>query len=342
MSARRRKGGLIATEIDPAIRKYLAAKPTRPAKLADQHGLFLLMMPNGSAHWRLKFRLGGKEGQAALGTYAGPTFATGEGVGLGKAREEALKARALVRDGVSPTKRPAPTAPVGLTFRECAERYLAANEAGWKNAKHRHQWTQTLEDYAYPTLGDMPAGQVGVADVQAVLAPIWTGKRVTAQRLRGRIEVVLDYAKVLKQRSGENPAAWRGNLVHVLAKAKPRVAHFAALDWREVGAFMGELRQRESIGARALEFAVLTCARSGEVRGMRWGEVDGTTWTVPAGRMKAGAEHRVPLSQPALAILAALEPFKSGPDGLVFPGLRNRPLSESTLTKVLERMGATQ
>jgi integrase len=341
VTSRRKKGGLIATEIDPAIKRYLAGSPTKPAKLSDQHGLFLLLLPNGAAHWRLKFRLDGKERQAALGTYAGPSLASGkEAVTLAKAREEMVRVRAQAKAGIDPVraKKPAPPPPKGLTFKECAERYLKANEAGWDNLKHRAQWRTTLEAYAYPALGGMAVGDVGVADVLGVLEPLWQAKRVTAQRLRGRIEQVLDFAKVMKQRSGENPAAWRGNLAHLLSKAKPKVKHHAALDWREVGTFMAELRAKESIGARALEFAVLTAARSGEVRGMRWHEVDGDVWEVPGGRMKARVAHRVPLSDAALGVLRAMEDFRTGPDGLVFAARGKQPLSESTLTKVLERL----
>ena len=266
----------------------------------------------------------------------------GEEVGLKEARQSAARARRQIREGLGPIEqrrkeRGKSSAP---TFAECAERFLTAHEAAWSNAKHRAQWRSTLEAYAYPALGEQPVNAVGTADVLRVLETAWTTRPETASRLRGRIERVLDWARARGLRHGENPARWRGHLDKLLPKrsqVRP-VRHFAALPWREVPAFMNALRAREGIAARALEFAVLTAARSGEVRSMRWDEVADDVWTVPAERMKAKREHRVPLSPRALAILNEL-PRLDGAE-LVFPGMRpGRPLSDMSLTAVLRRMG---
>lgn len=222
--------------------------------------------------------------------------------------------------------------------------YIAANEAGWRNAKHRAQWVATLEAYAYPHMGDLPAGAVETAHVMAALEPIWREKPETASRLRGRIEAVLDYAKARGWREGENPARWRGHVANMLpARGKvAKVKHHAALPWREIGGFMATLRAGSGLAARALELAILTAARSGEVLNARWSEIDleEAVWTVPAERMKAGREHRVPLSAPAVALLRELLPLRDAERGdWVFPGARpGRPLSNMALEMLLRRM----
>ncbi len=228
-----------------------------------------------------------------------------------------------------------------MPFAEAASKYIAAHEAGWKSAKHAAQWSATLEAYANPIIGRIPVADIEVAHVMRVLDPIWMTKTETASRVRGRIESVLDWATVRGFRKGDNPARWRGHLDNLLApRAKvQKVEHHAALDYREVGAFMTELRVMEGLGARALEFAILTATRSGEVRGAVWSEFDmgAAVWTIPANRMKAGKELRVPLSPDALKLLNAL-PRISGTD-LVFPSSKNTQLSDMTLTAVLRRMG---
>ena len=185
-------------------------------------------------------------------------------------------------------------------------RFIEKNRAGWRNAKHRQQWGKTLETYVYPTLGELPVSAIDAGLVVQVLDPIWTEKPETASRVRGRIEAVLDAATVRGFRQGPNPAQWKGNLAHILpARAKVRkVAHHAALPFDDMPEFLAALRGR-GMAARALEFAILTAARTGEVLGARWGEIDLTAkvWTVPADRMKAGREHRVPLCDAALAVL---------------------------------------
>jgi integrase len=212
---------------------------------------------------------------------------------------------------------------------------------GWRNAKHAAQWPSTLATYVYPSLGDRDTRSIGTADVLAVLSPLWNAKPETASRVRQRIEAVLDYATALEAREGANAARWRGHLANLLPRpGKVRaVQHHAALDWREAPVFWAALQEREGSGARALAFAILTAARSGEVRGMRWREIDieGAVWTVPAARIKAGREHRVPLVPAAMALLG--EPAE--PEAFVFP----RPakpgamLSDMSLSAVLERMG---
>jgi integrase len=227
-----------------------------------------------------------------------------------------------------------------LTFEQCASRYIAAKAPEWKNVKHAAQWTSTLQTYAFPVIGGLLVQDVELPQIKAVLDPIWVAKTETASRLRGRIESVLDWATVNGYRTGLNPARWRGHLDKVLP-APGRIAkpdHHAALPLPEVGAFMKALRSQEGMGALALEFAILTAARSGEVRGATWDEIDldGAVWTIAGDRMKAGKEHRVPLSAAALAVLSKV-PRMAGTD-LVFPAPLGGQLSDMTLTAVTRRM----
>jgi integrase len=279
-------------------------------------------------------------------------------VSLAEAREKAREQRKLVRDGVDPIEeRKAAKARAKLeeakvkTFEECATAYIDANRAGWKNEKHIQQWQNTLATYVFPKIGQFPVASIDTGMVLSVLqqkvevaggtAPLWRGKTETASRLRGRLESILDWAAFRGYREGENPARWKGHLEHELpARNKvQKVAHHPALPYSEIGAFMVELRQRQGVAVRALEFAILTAARSGEVRGATWSEIDlhGRIWTVPANRMKAGKEHRVPLSKEAVRLLKAL-PRIDGSD-YVFPAPRGGQLSDMALTAVLRRMG---
>jgi integrase len=228
-----------------------------------------------------------------------------------------------------------------------AAAYIDANEAGWRNEKHRGQWRSTLETYAYPYMGELPVSEVSTSHVMAALEPIWKTKAETAGRVRGRIEAVLDYARAREWRTGENPARWRGHIANMLpARSKTsRVEHHAALPWREAGLFMAALRRRDAVAARALEFTILTAARTGEVLGARWCEIDRqkALWIVPGSRMKAGREHRVPLSADAVALLdelAILQPEGvSASDAMVFPGAKaGRPLSQMAMLMLLRRM----
>jgi integrase len=230
-----------------------------------------------------------------------------------------------------------------MTFEQAAGSYIAAHESGWRNAKHAQQWRNTLASYAYPKIGALMVRNVELAHILAVLEPIWAERTETATRLRGRIEQVLDWATARGYRDGLNPARWRGHLDKLLARpSKVAVTeHHAALPFIEVGNFMQRLGEAKGMGARALEFAILTAARSGEVRGATWTEIDlkAAVWTIPGVRMKMGREHRVPLSPPAIALLIAL-PRMVGTD-LVFPAPRGGVLSDMTLSAVVRRMRVT-
>ena len=283
-------------------------------------------------------------------------------VSLSEAREKARELRKQVRDGIDPIEERNATklrakleAAKTKTFEECANAYIEANRAGWKNEKHVQQWQNTLATYAFPKIGQLPVAAIDTGLILNVLqqetgedkAQLWHAKTETASRLRGRLESILDWAAFRGYREGENPARWKGHLEHELpARSKvQKVEHHAALPYAELGAFMVELRKREGLSARALEFAILTAARSGEVRGATWAEIDlpGRIWTVPAERMKAGKEHRVPLSDEVVKLLEAL-PRIVGND-YVFPAPRGGQLSDMALTAVLRRMehgGLTQ
>jgi integrase len=228
-----------------------------------------------------------------------------------------------------------------MTFDQCRDAYIASHRAGWRNTKHAAQWTSTLATYVTPVFGKLPVQSVDVALVMKALEPIWNTKPETASRVRGRIERVLDWAQMRGYRDGENPARWRGHLDHLLpARAKVRkVEHHAALPYIEAATFMAELRDRDGIAARALEFAILTAARTGEVIGMSWDEVDfsGKVWTVPSNRMKGGREHRVPLSAPAVTVLKCMSDIRQ--NNHVFPGDRRATLSNMALLMTLRRMG---
>jgi integrase len=260
-------------------------------------------------------------------------------VGLAEARELAAACRKRLHAGEKLVEgwRKKPSVP---TFGEVADEYIAAHEGSWSNLKHRAQWQMTLREYAAP-LRAIPVNEVTVEDVRAVLAPHWQRAPETAGRLRARIEAVLAAAKAKKLRSGENPAAWQDNLKHLLpARATLSRGHHRSLPFTELFAFMERLRTREGIAARALEYTILTAGRSNEVRSAVWDEIDmdAKVWSVPALRMKARREHRVPLSKRALVILEKLH--QNGRDGLIFPSQgRCSPLSDSSLSAVLDRLG---
>ncbi len=329
----------------PKIAKELGALAVSRLKVPGWHavggvtGLGLQVTPTGARSWSLRIVIAGKRRELGLGGF--PT------VQIAAARDKARQARELVSQGVDPIlmKKTASSAlqaaqARAVTFRTVAERYIEAHDAGWRNPKHAAQWTSTLTQYAYPHLGAMLVASIDTAAVLKVLQPIWSTKTETASRVRGRIESVLDYATAQGLREGPNPARWKGHLALTQPKRSKvqKVEHHAALPVGDMPGFMKRLRGAHGMGARALEFAVLTAARSGEVRGMQWAEVDlaAKVWTVPAARMKAAREHRVPLSDAAVAILASL-PRQVGGD-LVFPGTKGQPLSDMSLTAVLRRM----
>jgi integrase len=319
-------------------------RATQPGLYHDGHGLYLQVSVFGTKSWLYRFMRDGvarKMGLGALHT-----------VPLALARRRAADARRALLDGIDPIDarkaRRAATkleSAKAITFRECAESCVTSQEAGWRNAKHVGQWRSTLATYAYPVIGDLPVANVDTGLVLKILEPLWATKPETATRLRGRIETVLNWATVREYRRGENPARWRGHLDGVLPKSSKvkRVKHHPALAYADLPAFMRELRRLDSISARALEFTVLTAARTGEVIGAQWSEIDLTakTWTVPAGRMKAGKEHRIPLSDRAAMILETL--LREG--SYVFPGARaGRSLSNMAMLELLRGMrgmGAT-
>lgn len=299
-----------------------------------------LQIAGRARSWILRTTVGSKRRDIGLGGFPAVTLA--------QAREKARQARESIVQGHDPVllRRSAVSALLAsqaraITFADATRLFLDAKSDEWRNAKHREQWTNTLATYAAPHIGKMLIADVKQEHVLTVLQPIWRTKTETASRLRGRIEQIIDWATVRGYRQGENPARWKGQLAMLLPKPGKiaKTVHHEALPIDDLPAFMTNLRARDGIGARALEFLVLTAARSGEVRGATWSEIDldAATWTVPAGRMKAGKEHRVPLSAPAVSLLKAL-PRMDGCD-LVFPGSKGKPLSDMTLTAITRRMG---
>ena len=270
-------------------------------------------------------------------------------VSLADAREAAQQTRALVQAGVDPVDRrkalraEAKSSVERLeTFKDFAEEYIRLNSDGWKNAKHRAQWGSTLETYAYPVIGTLHVRDVTKQHILQILNPIWQHKTETARRVRSRIETVLDMSIAADARETENPARL-GVLKFLLPNQgkRPQVQHHPALPYAEIGAFMAALRKRDDLSARALDLLILTGCRTSEVIGARWDEIDGDIWTIPASRMKAGREHRVPLSADALAILKALPVIDKNP--YLFPGQRTkRPLSNMAMLKLMDRMGFGQ
>ncbi len=314
---------------------------TKPGKYADGNGLYLQIAAGGSKSWLVRYMRDGKARAMGLGPVAV--------VPLSTAREKALEAQRTIREGMDPIEarqaqkqERALAEAKAITFRKAAEQYIAAHRSGWKNAKHAAQWTSTLETYAYPVIGNLSIAAIDTGLVLKIVEPIWQSKTETATRVRSRIENILDWATVRGYRQGDNPARWRGHLEKSLpARSKVRkVKHHAALPYQEIAAFMVDLRAREAVAARALEFAILTAARSGEVLNASWSEfdLDEGVWTIPADRMKAGTEHHVPLSARAVQIIKQMgEDF--GKEGFVFPGQKpERPLSGMAFAMILRRM----
>ncbi|OFW00147.1 MAG: integrase [Acidobacteria bacterium RIFCSPLOWO2_12_FULL_59_11] len=322
--------------------KGVAAK-RKPGYYADGGGLYLQVSQVGSKSWIFRYMLNGKAREMGLGPLNTVTLAD--------ARQRAAACRLLLVDGIDPiearnTKRAgeALNAARTITFAECAEAYIKAHRAGWKNAKHADQWTNTLATYCGPVIGPLPVQTVNTGLVLKVLESIWTEKPETATRLRARIEKVLDWATVRTYRTGDNPARWRGHMDKLLPKLekRKRVKHHPALPFDAMGEFIESLRAQEGIAARALEFLILTAGRTGEVIGATWQEVDleGALWTIPAVRMKAHREHRVPLSPRAVKLLQGLEAKRQS--DYVFPGQKeDAPLSNMAMLELLKRMART-
>lgn len=309
---------------------------------SDGAGLYLQVTGTGAKSWIYRFSLRGKPREMGLGSL--------KAVSLAGARVEAERCRGLRQKGVDPIEaRRADRAQAALdeakaiTFKEAAERYIAAHRAGWKADKHALLWESTLKTYAYPTMGKISVQAIDAALVLKVLEAIWKSKPETAGRVRGRIEAILDWAKSRGLRQGENPARWRGHLQYQLpARSKVRrVKHHPALPYAELPEFMATLREEVGISARALEFAILTAARTGEIIGATRAEanVADKLWIVPGFRMKAGKEHRVPLSSQALAILKRVMAPENGDHAYIFPTpKRGKPLSNMAMASVLRRM----
>ena len=302
-------------------------------------GLYLCVSPSGSRSWIARVNVDGKRREMGLGSFPD--------VSLSIAREKARAARSDTIMGIDPVanRKEARSARQALkatqkTFADCAKAYIEAHSDSWRNAKHRAQWPATFETYVYPTMGTVLVGEVTQAHVMAVLLPIWKTKTQTATRLRGRIEQVLAWATAAGFRQGENCARWTGLLDQLLPApgkvSKPK--HHPAVRVDDMPAFIKALRQHDGLSPKALEFAVLTAARSGEVRGANWAEIDleAAVWTVPPERMKAGKEHRVPLSAAAIKLLEAM-PRIEGTE-LVFPAPRGGQLSDMALTALTRRM----
>lgn len=303
-------------------------------------GLALQVLPTGGRTWVLRVVIAGKRRDMGLGGYPGVTLAG--------ARDAARIARAKVKQGIDPIEeqkanRSAMVASraAAVSFEQCATLYIAGHRTEWKaGSKSEQQWTNTLSTYAFPVMGSLLVRDVDVAHVLNAVAPIWSSKTETATRVRNRIELVLDWATALKYRDGPNPARWRGHLDKLLPRPSKvsKTEHHRALPWTEVGAFMVRLRASAGMAARALEFAILTAARSGEVRGATWSEIDldGARWTVPAERMKIPKEHLVPLSPACISLLKSL-PRMAGSE-YVFPAPRGGELSDMSMTAVLRRL----
>lgn len=351
-------------KLSPAFVKNAERGKVAAGMYADGGGLYLCVgaptakaleknpKAAGAASWIFRYMSNGRAREMGLGSI--------HTISLSEARDRARGRRRELLDGIDPlTERQAKRDQARLdaarmmTFRQCAERYIAANRTAWKNGKHAAQWETTLETYAYPLLGKLPVQAIDTGLVMQALEPIWSAKPETASRVRGRIESILDYATVREWRpKGDNPARWRGHLdkalpaptdaKRALRRQTGREEHHRALPYDEIAGFMAELQRRPGMAARALEFAILTAARTGEALGARWGEIDAAqrVWTVPAGRMKGGREHRVPLSDAAFRLIEQCREAAAGDDSPLFPGADpRRPLSQMALLMTLRRLG---
>ena len=321
----------------------LSVKNAKAGRHADGAGLHLLVKESGARSWVYRFMLKGKSRDVGLGA------AGADGISLADARHLATLLRLKVKAGIDPleereekaaaTLAAAQAAKVaGITFRTVAEMYIGANEASWRNDKHRQQWRNTLASYVYPVIGELPVADVGTDHVLEILEPIWEKKPETASRVRGRIETILDAAKARKYRVGENPARMRGHISQLLpARSLLTRGHHKAMAYTDIPALISDLRQKAAMAARALEFVILTGTRTSKVLGATWSEIDlgNATWTIPASRMKAHKVHRVPLSPRAVELLMSL---KSLGHEFVFPADKGGRLSTMAMSMLLRRM----
>ena len=313
------------------------AKTTAAGRYRDDKGLYLQVTKTGAKSWVLRYEREGKERMMGLGPLHAFT--------LEEARERARLARQKLADGIDPladrererSERELAKSRV-ITFKDAAEGYFEMHKGRWKNEKHAAQFLSTLEAYAYPTIAKLSVADIDTAHIIEILDPIWATKNETASRVRGRIENVLAWSTIRGHRTGDNPARWQGHLSTAMVNGKRQVRNHPALPYGEVGTFVSALRQREGIAARALEFAILTAARTGEIIGATWSEVDldEAVWTVPAGRMKARKEHRVPLMARAVEILRNMP--REG--DIIFVGAKkDTAISNMSMAAVLKRMG---
>src|SRR5579871_127864 len=324
----------------------------RPGWYADGGGLYLQVTPEGGRSWSFRFMLDRRPREMGLGPL--------QVINLSEARAKAMQCRRMLLDGIDPIEarkaereRARLEAANSITFKECAASFIKANKAGWRTEKHADLWTNTMATYAEPIIGALSVQSIDTGLVMRVLEQevckqpggpsetLWSAKPETAGRVRGRMEAILAWATVRGYRTGDNPARWRGHLDTLLPPQSKvaQVEHHAALPYAEIGPFMASLRAQEGIAARAMEFAILTAGRTGEVIGARWNEIDidAATWTVPAARMKGRREHRVPLSAAALAVVEAMKIVRQG--DYLFPGLpADRPLSNMAMLALLRRM----
>lgn len=331
----------------------LQVKNAKPGRHADGGGLHLLVKETGTRSWVFRFMLNGRSRDLGLSrcpeALALLKKSGGEELTLSQARDVAAIYRLKVKAGIDPLEEREHDASAkaaaaqaakakAVSFRTVAETYMAANQASWRNDKHRQQWCNTLATYVYPVIGDLPVGDVSTAHVLEIIEPLWKSKPETASRVRGRIESILDAAKARGYRDGENPARWRGHIAQILpARSRLTRGHHKAMAYSDVPAFLRDLDAKQAVAALALEFTILTAARTGEVIGATWDEVDlnKAIWMIPATRMKAGREHRIPLSDRAVEILKAVKPL--GQDH-VFVGNKGK-ISSMAMAMLLRRMG---
>lgn len=315
-------------------------KLEKPGYYCDGAGLYLQISKTGSKSWIMRYTLGKKPCEMGLGSFL--TFT------LAEARQRATAQRKLLTDGIDPlaTKRSTLLAKRMaeasiITFDKAANAFIEANSPAWRNPKHMVQWRNSIATYASPVIGALPVSTIETSHIMRILSPIWATKTETATRVRGRIEKILDWSKVQGYRTGDNPAAWRGHLSEALPKPSKvaEAAHFAALPWVEIGAFMVALRAAQGAGARAMELIILTATRTSEVLNAKWSEfdLDAALWVIPKERMKGFREHRVPLSAAALAVLEKMKQESTGGE-FVFMGRKSGPLSNMTCLQTLRRM----
>jgi len=334
----------VAKELSPIEIKRKTAPGYHP--VGGVAGLNLQVSEAGTRSWVMRCKVGDKRREIGLGAYPG--------VGLALAREKAQQVRDEIVAGIDPVAQrlvnrqsivqaQLEEKAMQWTFRACADAYIKAKSPGWKNVKHASQWTNTLETYAYPTIGDLLVRNINIGHITAIIEPHWATKNETINRVRNRIELVLDWATVRKYRSGDNPARWKGNLDKAgLADRSVvgKVTGHRALPAAKVFGFMEELRKLKGYGPRCLEFVVLTACRSGEARLATWAEFDmlEKTWSIPGERMKSGRPHRVPLSEEVMSLLNGLERMEG--TELLFPGKKEKaPISDMTMTKIMRDMG---